>query len=561
MDVRSQEVTRVRKPVRTLALAAGLLSAAAASAVAVPSGGMVSAAQVRAVVTVHGTAPVSAAGVHVVAHLPHIGSEVVVGTPTALRGLARDSRVAGISPDDTVAFAGHDNNGNGSQLAWEGLGASAGDPDAGAGVTVAVLDTGVSDTPALNRASSRLIDGVDTSRLFNGGEARTSGTFSDGYGHGTFMANLVAGGHVDGLPRKQSVGVAPMARVVVVKVADAQGTTSLSEVLAGMDWVAVQAPKIQVLNIALSHDRPGFAYGADPLTAAVDHVLDFGVLVVAAAGNTPGIVGDPGFDPKAITVGAADLTGHRTRVAAFSGSANVYGVRKPDFVASGVGLLSLLPPNSVVARQNPLAQQDNGLWRGSGTSESTAVTTGAIATVLSDNPRARLLDVKGALRMAADDFSDSRAAGKGLLDIDDVFDGDRHGDCSGNSPGGGRGPNRCTTQYPNGESALDTAAWQDNAWLDGRWQPWLANSWSANSWSGGSWQANSWSANSWASANWTANSWSANSWSANSWSANSWSANSWSANSWSANSWSANSWSANSWSANSWSSESWGDDG
>src|SRR4051812_32307692 len=556
MDVRSQEVTRVRKPVRTLALAAGLLSAAAASAVAVPSGGMVSAAQVRAVVTVHGTAPVSAAGVHVVAHLPHIGSEVVVGTPTALRGLARDSRVAGISPDDTVAFAGHDNNGNGSQLAWEGLGASAGQPDAGAGVTVAVLDTGVSDTPALNRASSRLVDGVDTSRLFNGGEARTSGTFSDGYGHGTFMANLVAGGHVAGLPRKQSVGVAPMARVVVVKVADAQGTTSLSEVLAGMDWVAVQAPKIQVLNIALSHDRPGTAYGADPLTAAVEHVLADGVLVVAAAGNTPGIVGDPGFDPKAITVGAADLTDKKASVAPFSGSANVHGVRKPDFVASGVGLLSYLPPDSLVARQNPQALQSNGLSRGSGTSESAAITTGAIAAVLSDNPDAHLLDVKGALRAAADDISDSRAQGQGLLDLDHAFSAGPG--CS--SSGRGNGHDRCVSDYPNGESSLDAAAWQDNAWLRGKWQPWLANSWSANSWSGTTWTANSWSANSWSSANWTANSWSANSWSANSWSANSWSANSWSANSWSANSWSANSWSANSWSANSWSAQGWGDD-
>src|SRR3954454_6452633 len=366
----SQEVTRVRKPVPTLALAAGLLTAAAASAVAVPSGALSSVAPVRAVVTLHGNAPVSAPGVRVLASFPHVGSEVVVGTPTALRGLARDSRVAGVTPDDTVTFAGHDNDAKASQLAWEGLDKPAGRPDAGAGVTVAVLDTGVSDTPALNRASNRLVDGVDTSRLFFGGEARTSGTFSDGYGHGTFMANLVAGGHVGGLPGQQSVGVAPMARVVVVKVADAQGTTSLSEVLAGMDWVAVQAPNIQVLNIALSHDRPGSAYGADPLTAAVDHLLANGVLVVAAAGNTPGIVGDPGFDPKAITVGAADLTAKKPSVAPFSGSANVHGVRKPDFVASGVGLLSFLPPDSLVARQNPQALRSNGLSRGSGTSES-----------------------------------------------------------------------------------------------------------------------------------------------------------------------------------------------
>jgi serine protease AprX len=551
----------VRKQGRQLALAAGVLTVAASAALAVPTAAN-AAPPMRAVVALRGNAPVSAPGVRVLASFPHIGSEVVAGTPAALRALARNPRVAGVSPDDRMTLAGHDNDGDGhSQFAWQELGSPAGSPNAGAGVTVALLDTGVSDTPALNRASNRLVDGVDTSDLLGGGDARTSGTFADGYGHGTFMANLIAGGHVDGVWKNKGVGVAPMARLVVVKVADGKGATSLSEVLAGMDWVAAQAPKIQVLNVALSHERPGSAYGADPLTAAVEHVLSDGILVVAAAGNTPGVVGDPGFDPKAITVGAADLTAHRTSVAPFSGSANVDGVHKPDFVASGVGLLSYLPPKSVIARNNPLALQDNGFYRGSGTSEATAVTTGAIASVLSDNPDAKLLDVKGALRKAADGIDGGAAQGQGLLDIDHVFDS--NGPCQSNGHGNanGRGPNRCVTDYPNGESSLDAAAWEDNAWLHGKWEPWLANSWSDNSWSSSTnWSANSWSANSWSNANWTANSWSANSWSANSWSANSWSANSWSANSWSANSWSANSWSANSWSANSWSAQGWGDD-
>jgi serine protease AprX len=552
-----QEVISVHHPLRRFAFATGLLTVAATGAVAVPTAQLTAAsAPQRAIVTLRGAEAVHAAGVRVDAVFPHIGSEVVTGSPAALRGLLRDPRVAGLTPDDRVSFSGHDNDEGHGQFAWQNLDDPAGTANAGAGVTVAVLDTGVSDTPALNRASARLVDGVDTSHLLEGGDALTAGRFTDGYGHGTFMANLIAGGHVDGVKKNRGVGVAPNARVVVVKVADNMGETSLSEVLAGMDWVAVQAPKIQVLNVALSHDRPGWAYGADPLTAAVEHVVDDGILVVAAAGNTPGVVGDPGFDPKAITVGAADLTSGKDNVAGFSGSAKVHGVRKPDFVASGVGLLSYLPPNSVIARANPLAKQDNGFYRGSGTSESTAVTSGAIAAVLSDNPGARLLDVKGALRKAADDISDSAAQGQGLLDIDGVFD--QGAQCQ--SHGRWKGPDKCNNQYPNGESALDTDGWNNDAWLHGKWMPWLANSWSANSWSNGPWQANSWSANSWSSANWTANSWSANSWSANSWSANSWSANSWSANSWSANSWSANSWSANSWSANSWSAEGWGDD-
>jgi serine protease AprX len=466
-----------------------------------------------------------------------------------------------------VQLTGHDegqkhNAADPGVYAWQGLGGKAGKDVAGAGVTIAVLDTGVSDTPALNRASSRLVDGVDTSRLQSGGDARTSGTFNDGYGHGTFMANLIAGGPVDQVSGRRALGVAPGARVVVVKVADDRGATSLSQVLAGMDWVAAQAPKIQVVNIALSHQRPNGAYGADPLTAGVEHLVAGGLVVVAAAGNTPGEVGDPGMAPQALTVGAADLTDgsddgnngngnnendNNASVADFSGSANVAGVRKPDLVSSGVGLLSILPSRSVIARAHPEALQDNGLYRGSGTSESTAVTSGAVAVLLSNNPDARLTDVKPALRVAADEIDGGRAQGNGLLDVSNALKDLRRYVRNG-------GDNA------NGEDSLDVATWKANSWLHGGWEKWLSKAWSANSWAAdGSWSANSWSANSWSSDNWSANSWAANSWAANSWAANSWAANSWSANSWSANSWAANSWSANSWSAGSWADQSWGE--
>jgi serine protease AprX len=541
-------VASLRSVPRRLAalVAAGAALSVAVAAPVTPTTGA-TAPSLRAVVSLAGNAAVDAPGVKVLSVLPHVGIEIVTGTPEALRGLARHAGVTGISPDTRLSLTSQSDGGTTARgvFAWQQVGGGAGRPTAGSGVTVAVLDTGVSDTPALNRASKRLVDGVDTSRLLEGGEARTNGTFTDGYGHGTFMANLIAGGPVAGVPNNRGLGVAPNARVVVVKVADDSGATALSEVLAGMDWVAAQAPKIQVLSIALGHDRPGTAYGADPLTEAVDHVMDDGVLVVAAAGNTPGEVSDPGLTPRAITVGAADLTGKKDVVAPFSGSADVQGVAKPDVVASGVDLYSYLPGGSVVGRKH--RDRDSGFNRGSGTSESTSVTAGAIAVLLSDNPDARLVDVKPLLRVAADRVSGgSQTQGQGLLDIDRGF----------RPLGNGRHGND-----PTGEAGLDTTAWWDNAWLGGSWRHWLEDAWSANSWAaGGAWQANSWSANSWGSATWSANSWSANSWSANSWSASSWSANSWSASSWAANSWSASSWSASSWSAGSWASVDWGDD-
>jgi serine protease AprX len=214
----------------------------------------------------------------------------------SLTALASDPRVAGVTPDRSGTVAGYkgkkDETADAkSVFASDHLGGGAGDNKTGQGVNVAMLDTGLSDTPALDRASGRVTDGVDVSQLDATGQARISGQFTDGYGHGTFLASLIAGGRVPG-SGGHALGVAPAARVVVVKVANAQGETSLSEVLAGMDWVAshAQAPNgtqmIQVLNVALAVSRPTApSYGADPLTAAVNHVRAAGVLVVAAGGN------------------------------------------------------------------------------------------------------------------------------------------------------------------------------------------------------------------------------------------------------------------------------------
>jgi serine protease AprX len=487
-----------------------------------------------------------------------VGVEVVAGTPAAIRSLAANPRVAGISPDDRLVLTGREERKGRLEdgvFAWSGLDDKTGRGQAGAGVTVALVDTGVSDTPALNRASARLVDGVDTSRLGNTGEAPTSGVFSDGYGHGTFMANLIAGGPIDQVPGKRALGVAPGARVVVVKVADDQGVTSLSQVLAGLDWVAAQAPKIQVVNIALAHARPQNAYGADPLTAAVEHLTKGGLIVVAAAGNTRGEIGDPGLAPQALTVGAADVTTDKAerepRVAPFTGSGVVAGVRKPDLVASGVDLLSLLPPQSLVARRNPSSLQRNGLYRGSGTSESTAVTSGAVATLLSNHPDARLSQVKPALRLAADRIDGGPAQGQGLLDL--------------------TGALRELRQYDgadaSGEAAFDSQSWQASSWYGGSWAAWLADAWTANpwaadgSWSTRSWSLNTWNDDDWSASSWSASSWAASSWAASSWAASSWAAGSWAAGSWAAGSWAANSWAAGSWAAGSWASQNWGGDG
>ena len=457
-----------RATVSAAALLAALLAAPATSLAPAPAPGRAVASYDGPVVLVPGTSLVRA--------LPGLAMAVVEGSPSALARLARADGVRGLAPDGPLQLTGRASTGTALPASY-GLGGQAGKPGAGSGVRVAVLDTGVSDTAALDRRSGRLRDAFDA-----GGGARP---FSDGYGHGTFMASLIAGGPVDGssgLP----VGVAPGATVLVVRVAAPDGATSLSQVVAGLDWVATHASQVDVANLSFSHTRPGQAYGADPLTDAVERVRDRGVAVVVSAGNDPSRVGDPGFTPRAITVGAAELQ-DGARVAAFSGSATVAGVAKPDVVANGVAVLGVLPAGSVIAQASPSARSTGDLWRGSGTSQAAAVTSGVVALLLDRRPDATPAEVKAVLRSSARPLVGSRD-GAGLLRVPRGRTAGADEPSAG--PAGGD---------PTGEAGFD------------------ANSWSANSWSANSWSANSWSANSWSANSWSANSWSANSWS--SWSA------------------------------------------
>jgi len=516
--VRNAEWADVSRRVLAVLLSSTVVVALAPTvAIAAPAG-----PNVRAVVTVRpgATLPTHINGGHVLARFPYVGAELVSAPAASLRALAADPRVAGVSPDRHGRVAGKDDNDDDGAtdgvLAAKAIGGDAGKSGTGQGVNVALLDTGVSDTAALSRDSGRITDGVDVSALSSGGAARTSGQFTDGYGHGTFMASLIAGGRVKG-SGSRAIGVAPAARIVVVKVADSAGNTSLAEVLAGLDWVAAHARAIQVVNLSLSVDRPTApAYGADPMTAAVEHVRAAGVVVVAAAGNVAGQVGDPGMDPQSLTVGAADVAG-KTKVTSFSGSGVVAGVAKPDVVAPGLHVLGVVPASSAVARNNPQGWTHDGLFKGSGTSEAAAITSGVAAAYLSDHAGATPLDVKSAIRTAADPVRDARA-GAGFVSI----------------------PKRALSgsAAAAGEGDFNAATWSANAWTGvPDWQSKLDSMWSGAAWTAATWSAATWSAATWSNSNWSAATWSAATWSAATWSAATWSAATWSAATWSDYGW------------------------
>ena len=248
---------------------------------------------------------------------------------------------------------------------------------------MAVLDTGIDRRPDF---AGRLIGGVDLT-----GE---NDPFQDDYGHGTFVAGLIAG---DGSSSGgQYQGEAPGADLVSIKVAGADGTTDLVRLILGLQW-AIQnrlTYNIGVLNMSLGF-RPFESTTINPLDLAVEAAWNSGIAVVASGGNagpTNGTILSPGDDPLVITVGALDdlaqpVTGN-DEMTNFSsaGPTSIDGWVKPDLVTSGRSVVSLAAPGSTIDNENPSARMGAGNFVGSGTSFSAAIASGAAALVLADNP-------------------------------------------------------------------------------------------------------------------------------------------------------------------------------
>ena len=250
----------------------------------------------------------------------------------------------------------------------------------GAGVDVAIIDSGVLGVGALG-GSGKLVRGPDFSEDAFVHELRGLDTF----GHGSHMAGVIAGDD----PATGYRGIAPGARLVSVKVAGADGITSLVRVLMALDWVRRNRDegglKIRVLNLSLGVDAQR-SYVAEPLAYAAESLWHRGVAVIAAAGNQADGTGRldlPANDPWLIAVGAS-VTGEN-HVADFSSrDAN----RPPDVVAPGTSVISMRVPGSTLDEEFPVARIGDDYFRGSGTSQATAVVSGLAALLLAGTPGA-----------------------------------------------------------------------------------------------------------------------------------------------------------------------------
>lgn len=125
----------------------------------------------------------------------------------------------------------------------------------------------------------------------------------DANGHGTHVAGIAAAlDNGDGV-----VGTAPGARLWSVKVLDASGQGSVSQIVAGIDWVTAHAALIDVANMSL-----GCECQSDALDQAITTSVAAGVVYTVAAGNSARDAGNttPAHHPDVITVSAlADFDG------------------------------------------------------------------------------------------------------------------------------------------------------------------------------------------------------------------------------------------------------------
>jgi serine protease AprX len=462
----------------------------------------------------------------------------------------------------------------------------------GRGVTVAVIDTGVAPVEGLDGAG-KVVNGPDLSY-----ESQRDGTrYLDGFGHGTHMAGIIAGRDDKLKLDKKKVdpkyfaGVAPEAGILNMKVATGDGGTDVTSVIAAIDWVVQhrQDRGMNVRVISLSYGTSS-TQGADtdPLARAVENAWEHGIVVVASAGND-GLASSsllmPAVDPYVIAVGAVDHLGTASTsddvVADFTNGGDA--TRRPDLVAPGKSVVSLRVPGSYVDQLHPEGRipgdKDERFLRGSGTSQATAVVSGAVALLLQQRPELTPDQVKAILRESADPLAGAQPAqGSGVLDVDGALD-TRTPDAGAvaqtwprstglgsldASRGGEHVIDPATGQILAGErdalgDPFDAAAWvaessAGQAWSGGTWGErawtgdfWSLNGWAPTQWTGLAWSGVAWDAHTWSDAYWEARSWRDDSWLARSWRGGTWEARSWREDSWVARSWRSDSWVARSW--------------
>ncbi|MFT4926654.1 MAG: serine protease AprX [Phenylobacterium sp.] len=261
----------------------------------------------------------------------------------------------------------------------------------GAGVTIAFLDTGLDQLPGI----AKDLNGWDKVwGTYDAINNTVSNQDHETNGHGTHVASIAGNSAADGSGK--IYGVAPNALLMGIRAFGEQGQATYADVIRGIDWAVLNQNQYNIRVLNMSFSGPVRSnYWQDPLNQAVMKAWQAGIVVVASASNqgpNPMTIGVPGNLPYIITVGATtdNYTPTDTlddRIASFSSSGpTVEGFVKPEIVAPGGHLSGLMASDSYLANQHPDFHDGGRYFEMSGTSQATAVVSGVVALMLSNNP-------------------------------------------------------------------------------------------------------------------------------------------------------------------------------
>lgn len=198
----------------------------------------------------------------------------------------------------------------------------------GSGVTLCVMDTGVSPHLDLSVPRERIVHFVDM--------VNESAEPYDDNGHGTFVAGVAAGN--GNASARKTAGVAPKANIVGVKVIDDSGESGTFKILDGMQWLFDNFRRYDVRVVCMSFGAEPLEY-ADPLKIGVEMLARSGLIVVCASGNSgAGSLKSPAISTEVISVGAVDKN---LNVASFSSRGYYGGAYRPDVYSQGVDVAGI----------------------------------------------------------------------------------------------------------------------------------------------------------------------------------------------------------------------------
>ena len=446
----------------------------------------------------------------------------------------------------------------------------------GKGVDIALIDSGVA--PVTGLTSGNVIHGPDLSFESQNPDL----TQVDTYGHGTHMASIMVGRDAVGTGSSYAKadshkynGIAPDSRLISLKVATNSGAADVSQIIAAIGWVtenkAVGNLNIRVLNLSYGTDS-NQSFTVDPLAYAVENAWRAGIVVVVAGGNngtSRAELTSPAYDPLVIAAGADDTNKTPNtsddKIASFSQPGTPD--RHLDVVAPGLHILGLRVPGSRLDQDNPQAVVNNRFFRGTGSSQAAAMTSGAAALYLSKYPTATPDQVKRAL-MSTASMPVAAAqvyAGLGVPNLNSALgvappaaSQAATGAVGTGSLEAARGSAHVNDGVADltGEQDIFGHAWDGQSWATASA---AGTTWTGGAWNGTTWTGTTWTGNTWTGTTWTGNTWTGNTWTGTTWTGNTWTGNTWTGGGWTGNTWTGNTWTGNTWTTSGiWAGETWG---